>query len=53
MRLVHAGLIKFERPANCDQKKGKPQVKKRPVSAFATVQARVDTGKKGVKVNKR
>ena len=46
-------MIKFDRPSNSEKNKSKPQGKKRPVSAFATVQPRVDTGKKGVKVNKR
>ena len=49
MRLVHAGMHNFERPV----KKDKSPDRRRPKSAFTTVQAKVDTGKKGVKVNKR
>jgi hypothetical protein len=52
MKLAQASALTFERPFNCDAQKGKtkPTGKKRPVSAYAKVTARIDSNIKNLKV---
>ena len=52
MKLAQASALTFERPFTCDTKKGKtkPTGKRRPLSAYAKVTARVDSNLKNLKI---
>jgi hypothetical protein len=46
MKLFQASALTFERPFDCDTKKDKKKSHKRPVSAYSTVKAKVDSNLK-------